>query len=145
MLFKIMLCFIVQVFWFENLRKYYSEPQRVKGRCATLGICLIAGFILVQLKRKECYIKVSVFVYFQIIRATLSGHPKMISLSALSYVCPSVCPSVCPFKISCPDHIFSTLGPIWLILRPQSAFGQKVCVDLEPIFKVTFEDHSRII
>lgn len=102
-------------------------------------------FSPIEMKRKECYIKVSVFVYFQIIRATLSGHPKMISLSALSYVCPSVCPSVCPFKISCPDHIFSTLGPIWLILRPQSAFGQKVCVDLEPIFKVTFEDHSRII
>lgn len=38
-------------------------------------------FSPIEMKRKECYIKVSVFVYFQIIRVPLSGHPKMISLS----------------------------------------------------------------
>lgn len=80
-------------------------------------------FSPLEMKRKEWYIKVSVFVNFQIIRATLSGHPKMISLSALLYICPSFSPSVCPFKISCPEQISCTLGPIWLILRPQSAFG----------------------
>lgn len=44
-------------------------------------------FSPIEMKRKECYIKVSVFVHFQIIRVQLSGHPKMICLSALPYIC----------------------------------------------------------
>lgn len=30
----------------------------------------------------------------------------------------------------CLGHIFSPLGPLWLILHPESAFGQRVCNDL---------------
>lgn len=38
------------------------------------------------------------------------------------------------YKNSCPDYIFSYLRPIWLILHRQSAFGQRVCSDIEQSF-----------
>lgn len=44
-------------------------------------------FSLIEMKRKECYIKVSVFVYFQIIRVLFSRYFKMICLFVFFYIC----------------------------------------------------------
>lgn len=39
-------------------------------------------------------------------------------------------------KNPCPDHIFSSLGPIWLILYTHSAWNKRVFSDLEWCLKV---------
>lgn len=40
-------------------------------------------------------------------------------------------PSFCLSEISCLEHIFSPVGPIWLILHLQSVYDQRVNSDLE--------------
>lgn len=52
-----------------------------------------------------------------VIRAPICGRLIVISLSICPSVCLSILKSICPSKISCPEHIFSYLGQIWLILH----------------------------
>lgn len=43
------------------------------------------------------------------------------------------------------EHIFSPLGPIWLILHLQSGFGERVYSDLNPTFWVRGLGHCRLM
>lgn len=73
-------------------------------------------------------------IEYLIIRTLLCKLPIVMSLSVRL--------SVCPFEITFPEQILSSLGLIWLICQPQSAYWWMVCSILELIFMIKCEGHS---
>lgn len=107
-------------FMIEKIEEFRQAGAEVHSKIDSFPTSILHN-LLYPTVFQECSYKV-------IIRAPLCGHAVVISLSVhLS----SVLPSICPFKISCPEYVFFSFGPIWLILRPQSAFGYRVCSDFE--------------